>query len=124
MIVGLFMVYIQLKFVSVLLLLLASFSTFSFGQVKLEKESEIAMESLYPVEIVDYFPNKKIYLGYILSTEGKRIVVINEKGHLISDKVLGMGLINLPLRLTLCLFQRMEIFTSKRFLTYFNMIRI
>jgi hypothetical protein len=114
MIVGLFMVYIQLKFVSVLLLLLASFSTFSFGQVKLEKESEIAMESLYPVEIVDYFPNKKIYLGYILSTEGKRIVVINEKGHLISDKVLegdGPNKSAAP-------------FTSKRFLTYFNMIRI
>lgn len=62
--------------------------SFSMAQFQLEKVGSFMVESLYPVEIVDYFPKDKIYLGYINSVEGKRIVIINDKGGIKSDKIL------------------------------------
>jgi len=62
--------------------------SFSFAQYKLEKVDDFKINSLYPVEIVDYFPQDALYLGYINSTEGTRIALINEKGDLIIQKVL------------------------------------
>jgi hypothetical protein len=60
----------------------------SFAQYKLEKVDDFKINSLYPVEIVDYFPQDALYLGYINSTEGTRIALINEKGDFIIQKVL------------------------------------
>jgi hypothetical protein len=40
------------------------------------------------VEIVDYFSKDEYYLGYINTTEGKRIVLINKEGDFISNKIL------------------------------------
>lgn len=67
---------------------LFSWPSFSNAQYKLEKVKSFTVESFYPVEIVDYFPKDGLYLGYINSTEGKRIVLINEEGDFISNKIL------------------------------------
>jgi hypothetical protein len=62
--------------------------SFSYAQYKLEIVRNFAVESLYPVEIVDYFSKDGLYLGYINSVEGKRIVLIDEKGDIIKNKIL------------------------------------
>jgi hypothetical protein len=60
----------------------------SYAQYKLSVVKNFKIESLYPVEIVDYSSKDALYLGYINSTEGKRIVIIDERGDLISNKIL------------------------------------
>ena len=72
-----------LLFVSLLM-----WPSFSFAQYKLERVYDFIINSLYPVEIVDYFPQDELYLGYINSSEGTRIALINEKGDFIIQKVL------------------------------------
>lgn len=60
----------------------------SFSQYKLEKVQEFKINSLLPVVIVDYHQESKLYLGYIFSPEGRRIVLINEQGEIKANKVL------------------------------------
>lgn len=60
----------------------------SFSQYKFEKIEEFKINSLYPVEIVDYYPQDKLYLGYLNTSKGTRITLINESGEMIVQKVL------------------------------------
>lgn len=60
----------------------------SFSQYKFEKIEEFKINSLYPVEIVDYYPQDKLYLGYLNTSKGTRITLINESGEMIIQKVL------------------------------------
>lgn len=71
-----------------LFFLLFIWPTASFSQYKLEKVKELKINSLLPVEIVDFFPKDKLYLGYIYSSEGTRITLIDEQGDLVVDKIL------------------------------------
>lgn len=59
-----------------------------FAQYALEKVDEFKINSLYRVDIVDYYPQDKLYLGYINASEGTRIVLINEKGDFIANEIL------------------------------------
>ncbi|WP_139316528.1 hypothetical protein [Algoriphagus marinus] len=73
---------------NLLIVSLLMWPPFSFAQYKLERVDGFIIDSLYPVEIVDYFPQDELYLGYINSSEGTRIALINEKGDFIIQKVL------------------------------------
>ena len=60
----------------------------SFSQYQLEKVEEFIINSLLPVVIVDYDPESKLYLGYISNSKGTRIVLIDEDGDFVINKVL------------------------------------
>lgn len=62
--------------------------TDSFSQFQLEKVEEFKINSLLPVVIVDYHPESKLYLGYISDSKGTRIVLIDEQGDFVINKVL------------------------------------
>lgn len=62
--------------------------TISHAQYKLEMVGSFTVNSFLPVEIVDFFSKNGLYLGYINSLDGKRIIIINEKGEFISNKIL------------------------------------
>ena len=74
---------------------LALFLFFSstFAQVSLSKVSEFKIDLLYPVEIIDYHPAKKQYLGYInQGSKGNKIALFSENGKvLVSEKLQGEG---------------------------------
>jgi hypothetical protein len=60
----------------------------SFSQFQLEKVEEFKISSLLPVVIVDYYPQDKVYLGYISDSKGARIVLIDEIGNFIINKIM------------------------------------
>ncbi|MDR7128308.1 hypothetical protein J2X69_000636 [Algoriphagus sp. 4150] len=68
----------------IILLLLMAVPTYS--QYKLSKIDEFKINSLLDVDIVDYSPKNKLYLGFMNSSEGDRILLINKKGEIIANK--------------------------------------
>jgi hypothetical protein len=62
--------------------------TDSFSQYQLEKVEEFKINSLLPVVIVDYHPESKLYLGYISDSKGTRIILIDEQGDFVINKIL------------------------------------
>lgn len=62
--------------------------TLVYSQYKLEKVSEFEINSLYSIEIVDFYPKDLLYLGYKITSAGKRIVLVNYQGDIIIDKIL------------------------------------
>jgi len=62
--------------------------TGAFSQYKLEKVEEFKINSLYNVEIVDYYPEDELYLGYISTSKGTQIALIDAKGEFVSYEML------------------------------------
>jgi hypothetical protein len=58
------------------------------AQVKLKNLGEFRVQSLSSVEIVDYFPQKKLYLGYLQTQKGQEICLINDVGEIIIQRKL------------------------------------
>ncbi|SFO16998.1 hypothetical protein SAMN04488519_104145 [Algoriphagus ornithinivorans] len=53
---------------------------------RLEKEHEFLIHSLTSVEILDYYPEEKIYLGYTYTANGKEILLLDESGKILLQK--------------------------------------
>lgn len=59
----------------------------AFPQYKFEKVKEFKIPSLSQVELIDYYPQKGLYLGYINKwSKGLEIALINEEGKIIVSK--------------------------------------
>lgn len=59
----------------------------AFPQYKFEKVKEFKIPSLSQVELIDYYPQKGLYLGYINKlSKGLEIALINEEGKIIISK--------------------------------------
>jgi len=71
-----------------LLLILIFQPSTVFSQYKLQQISGFKIDSFLPVEIIDYHPQSKLYLGYINNPKNTEIVLINEEGEIIIQKVL------------------------------------
>ncbi|HLT07560.1 MAG TPA: hypothetical protein VK014_08530 [Cyclobacteriaceae bacterium] len=57
------------------------------GQYLLKKEKEFHIDSLYPVELVDYHPGQGLYLGYVeMRSKGVEVVLVNEEGEIVVQK--------------------------------------
>lgn len=70
-----------------LILISLAGQTNSFAQYALEKVKEFKINSLYPVKLIDYYPQEGIYLGYTdKSSQGMDIVLVNEEGEIIIEK--------------------------------------
>jgi hypothetical protein len=64
----------------------------SLETYQLEKESEFSVNSLTNLELLDYFPKDKIYLGYSTTGKGKEIILVDESGQiLINQNLQGEG---------------------------------
>jgi len=64
----------------------------TYSQYKLNKIEELKINSLLNVDIIDYSPKSKLYLGFMNSPEGDRVVLINVKGEIVANKNLkGQG---------------------------------
>ena len=71
----------KLSTFGLLILIILVGQTNSIAQYALEKVDEFKINSLYTVAIVDYYPQDKLYLGYINASEGTRIVLITFRRH-------------------------------------------
>src|SRR5690606_21438558 len=70
-----------------LILIILAGQTNGFAQYALEKVEEFKINSLYPVKLIDYYPQEGIYLGYTdKSSQGMDIVLVNEAGEVIIEK--------------------------------------
>lgn len=64
----------------------------TFAQFKLTKVEEFTINALSDLDILDYFPSKKIYLGFIKYPKGNDIALVNAKGEIITKKnLVGEG---------------------------------
>src|SRR5690554_4609072 len=63
------------------------------AQYELKKEKEFHIDSLYPVELVDYHPGDGLYLGYVeMRSKGVEVVLVDEEGKiLVQKKLAGEG---------------------------------
>src|SRR5690606_33868307 len=63
------------------------------GQYLLKQEKEFHIDSLYPVELVDYHPGDGLYLGYVeMRSKGVEVVLVDEEGEiLVQKKLAGEG---------------------------------
>lgn len=67
-------------------------SHFSLAQYQLKKTNEFKINSLNSVEIVDYDPVNKRYLGYENESKGFVVMVLDEKGRILQKKnLMGQG---------------------------------
>lgn len=58
----------------------------------LEKESELKINSLLSVELIDYYAKDRLFLGYTLISGGMEIVIVNERGDIVVSKnLVGEG---------------------------------
>lgn len=61
-----------------------------YAQYALKKEKEFHIDSLYPVELVDYHPGEGLYLGYVeMKSKGVEVVLVNEEGEIVVQKKLA-----------------------------------
>ncbi|NHE59990.1 hypothetical protein [Cyclobacterium plantarum] len=66
--------------------------THVFSQYKLIKSNEFKIDSFLPVEIIDYYSQKGIYLAYINKPENTEILLLDEDGNILVQKdLLGEG---------------------------------
>lgn len=64
----------------------------SFAQYKLRKTSEFKINSLNSVEIVDYDPINKQYLGYEIESKGFIVLLLDNNGKILHKKnLMGQG---------------------------------
>lgn len=67
-------------------------SSQAFAQFELKKIKEFNVSTLNDLDILDYFPSKKIFLGFLKTPNGNDIVIINERGGIIVQKnLVGEG---------------------------------
>ena len=80
------------NFIPIALALFLCFSS-SFAQTTFSKIAEFKIDLLNPVKILDYYPAKKQYLGYINEgSKGNKIALFSENGKvLVSEKLQGEG---------------------------------
>src|SRR5690606_1815345 len=77
----------KLSTFGLLILIILTGQTNGFAQYALEKVKEFKINSLYPVKLIDYYPQQGIYLGYTdKSSQGTDIVLVNEAGEVIIEK--------------------------------------
>lgn len=82
----------KLVFFVCLSVLMPSFPKHGFTQYTFEKQEEFQINSFFPVKIIDFYPEKKLYLGYFSSPEGLKFTIVNDKGEMIIQKILvGQG---------------------------------
>src|SRR5690606_13161555 len=74
--------------VLVFMTLLVIKPTGALSQYKWEKLEEFKINSLYNVEIIDYHPKEKLYLGYINTAKGTQIALIDENGEFAAKEML------------------------------------
>jgi hypothetical protein len=61
-----------------------------YAQYAFKKEKEFRIESLYPVELVDYHPGEGLYLGYVeMISKGVEVVLVDEEGEVVIQKRLA-----------------------------------
>jgi hypothetical protein len=89
---------IQMNFISLITILVVIISHFScqksqnsnpkegFDSYKFEKEREFLVHSLSTVELLDYYPEDSLYLGYTNTPSGKEICLVKENGEIILKK--------------------------------------
>ncbi|MCH7402311.1 hypothetical protein ACFOUP_03570 [Belliella kenyensis] len=65
-----------------------TFPFYAHSQYKLEKTEEFIINSLYPIEILDYYPKTRLYLGYLRTPDGLKVCLVNHEGKIIVQKVL------------------------------------
>lgn len=53
---------------------------------RLEKVKEFKINSVNPVELIDYYPPKGLYLGYTITPDGLEITLVNEEGEIVISK--------------------------------------
>ncbi len=58
----------------------------SYSQYRITEMEEFKINSLLDVDIMDYSPKSKLYLGFVNAAEGERILLINTKGEIIEDR--------------------------------------
>jgi hypothetical protein len=64
----------------------------TYFQFKLKKIKDFEVETLFNVDIIDYFPKSKLYLGFMNSNEREGVLLNNNIGEIIADKNLkGQG---------------------------------
>lgn len=81
--------------VLVLLMILGTFD--SLGQYKLNLVDQLRIESIYSIEIADYDPLAKQFVGLVTESNGFEVVLLNSRGEIIKKKNLageGQGQIN------------------------------
>ena len=62
------------------------------SQYSLDKTGTFQINSLFPLEIVDFYPEKNLYLGYFKTPEGLKFTLANGNGEIMVQKVLvGQG---------------------------------
>ena len=66
--------------------LLIIMPSLTFAQFKLKKVEEFTINTLSDLDILDYFPSQNIYLGYIKSSKGNDIALVNAEGGIIIKK--------------------------------------
>jgi len=72
--------------------LLSAYPLLGFTQYSFEKKAAFKINSFFPVEIIDFYPEKKLYLGYFKSPEGLKITIVNDNGEMMAQKILvGQG---------------------------------
>lgn len=60
------------------------------AQYAFKKEKEFQIDSLYPVELVDYHPGEGLYLGYVeMMSKGVEVILVNEEGDIVIQKRLA-----------------------------------
>jgi len=57
-----------------------------FSSYYLEKEEEFLIHSLASVELLDYYPEDGLYLGYTITPDGNEITLVNEEGEIVLSK--------------------------------------
>src|SRR5690606_28903869 len=57
-----------------------------FGSYRLEKEKEFLIHSIPSVELLDYYPEDRLYLGYTITPGGNEITLVNEDGEIVLSR--------------------------------------
>lgn len=70
------------------ILIFLAFSSSAFSQYKLTPINEFQINSLNDIDILDYSPVSKMYLGYMKSGQGERILLIDNTGEMVANKIL------------------------------------
>ncbi len=65
-----------------------TFPFYAYSQYKLEKTEEFIINSLYPIEILDFYPKTRLYLGYLRTPDGLKLCLVNYESNIIVQKVL------------------------------------
>lgn len=89
---------VQMNFISLITLFVVISSIFScqksqnsspeegFASYKFEKEREFLIHSLSTIELLDYYPEDSLFLGYTNTHSGKEICLVKENGEIVLSR--------------------------------------